>query len=153
MAEWSICTDRFGTPIGWTADGANRHDSILLEPTLDDAAERDLLADVETLWVDRGYDSNVARERVADRDINDAVIAKKRKRGSAPGPVKNQPMGLRWPVERTWLSNYGGLRRKNDRRTIHRLTQLPFLSHPAHRQAHRLAKPPVTGTAAYPLSL
>lgn len=126
--KWSIITDRYGIPFGWCADGANRHDSIMLEPTLDNAAERGLLADIETLWLDRGYDSNVTRERVADRDIDDAVIAKKRKRGSAPGPVPNQPMGLRWPVERTnsWLSNYGGLRRNNDRKTIHRLAQLAF---------------------------
>ncbi len=38
-------------------------------------------------------------------------------------------MGLRWPVERTnsWLSNFGGLRRNTDRRTIHRLAQLALV--------------------------
>jgi transposase len=83
-----------------------------------------LLADVETIWLDRGYDSGVTRERLAERDIADAVIAKKRKRGSAEAN-KHQPMGLRWPVERTnsWLSNFGQLRRNTDRRTIHRLAQ------------------------------
>ncbi len=52
------------------------------------------------------------------------MIAKKRKRG-ATEEKKNQPMGLRWPVERTnsWLSNFGQLRRNTDRKTIHRLAQ------------------------------
>jgi transposase len=123
--KWSILTDRAGVPIGWTVDGANRNDSILLEPTLDDAAGRGLLSDVETIWLDRGYDSEVTRERLAERGIDDAVIARKRKRGSKE-PKTNQPMGLRWPVERTssWLSNFAQLRRNTDRRTAHRLAQL-----------------------------
>ena len=122
--KWSVLTDRNGIPIGWTIDGANRNDSVLLEPTLDDAAEHGLLADVETIWLDRGYDSGATRERLAERDLNDAVIAKRRKRGSAQ-LKKNQPMGLRWPVERTnsWLSNFGQLRRNTDRKTVHRLAQ------------------------------
>jgi transposase len=124
--KWSILTDRAGIPIGWTADGANRNDSILLEPTLDNAAGRGLLAEIETLWLDRGYDSTVTRQRLDERGIDDAVIAKKRKRGTTKTPTTNQPMGLRWPVERTnsWLSNYGQLRRNTDRRTRHRLAQL-----------------------------
>ena len=124
--KWSILTDRYGIPIGWAIDGANRNDSILLEPTLDDAAARGLLADVETIWLDRGYDSNVTRERLAARDLHDAVIAKKRKRGAPEPKNKNQPMGLRWPVERTnsWLSNFGQLRRNTDRKPVHRLAQL-----------------------------
>lgn len=123
--KWSVATDTNGVPIGWVSDGANRHDSILLAPTLDDIARRGLLCDIETIWLDRGYDSAVTRTRLAERQIDDAVIAKKRKRGSAEGP-KNQPMGLRWPVERTnsWLSNFGQLRRNTDRFSSHRLAQL-----------------------------
>jgi transposase len=123
--KWSILTDRVGIPIGWVADGANRNDSVLLAPTLDDAAKRGLLTEIETLWLDRGYDSNVTRERLAERGIDDAIIARKRKRGATEG-AKSQPMGLRWPVERTnsGLSNFGGLRRNTDRRTVHRLAQL-----------------------------
>jgi transposase len=122
--KWSVLTDRNGIPIGWTIDGANRNDSVLLAPTLDDAAARGLLGDVETIWLDRGYDSNVTRARLAERNLDDAVIARKRKRGAAE-PKKNQPMGLRWPVERTnsWLSNFGQLRRNTDRKTVHRLAQ------------------------------
>ena len=56
---------------------------------------------------------------------DDAVIGRKRKRGSTGGVKNNQPMGLRWPVERTnsWLSNFGQLRRNTDRKSAHRLAQ------------------------------
>lgn len=123
--KWSILTDRAGIPIGWTADGANANDSVLLAPTLDDAAGRGLLAEIETLWLDRGYDSGATRTRLAERLIDDAVIAKKRAPKTASRPPTKLPLGLRWPVERTnsWLSNYGQLRRNTDRRTIHRLAQ------------------------------
>jgi transposase len=122
--KWSILTDRNGIPISWAIDGANRNDSILLEPTLDAAAHRGLLDDVETIWLDRGYDSDVTRQRLVQRSIDDAVIAKRRTPGSTGG-AKKQPMGLRWPVERTnsWLSNFGQLRRNTDRKGIHRLAQ------------------------------
>jgi transposase len=124
--KWSILTDKAGIPIGWAVDGANRNDSILLAPTLDDAAGRGLLAEIDTLWLDRGYDSDATRARLNERGITDAVIAKKRKRGTTKTATKKLPMGLRWPVERTnsWLSNYGQLRRNTDRKTIHRLAQL-----------------------------
>jgi hypothetical protein len=57
--------------------------------------------------------------------IKDAVIAKKRKKGTATD-ANPQPMGMRWPVERTnsWLSNFGQLRRNTDRKNSHRLAQL-----------------------------
>ena len=75
-----MATDTNGVPIGWVSDGANRHDSILLAPTLDDIARRGLLGDIETIWLDRGYDSAVTRTRLAERGLLDAVIAKKRKK-------------------------------------------------------------------------
>ena len=123
--KWSIVTELAGIPFGWTADGANRNDSVLLEPTLDDAKARGWLCQVHTIWLDRGYDSDATRERLVERGIGDAVIARKRKRGST-APKTGQSMGLRWQVERTnsWLSNFGGLRRNNDRKTVHRLAQL-----------------------------
>jgi transposase len=123
--KWSVATDTNGVPIGWVADGANRNDSVLLAPTLDDVAKRGLLDDIETLWLDRGYDSELTRTRLAERGIEDAVIAKKRKQGQDAGTTKRQPMGLRWPVERTnsWLSNFGQMRRNTDRFSAHRLAQ------------------------------
>jgi transposase len=125
--KWSIVTDRVGIPIGWSTEGANRNDSVLLEPTLADADERGWLDQIVTVWLDRGYDSEAVRERLRKVGIDDAVIAKRRKRGTK-GPAPRQPMGLRWPVERTnaWLSNYGTLRRNNDRTTVHRRAALAF---------------------------
>jgi transposase len=122
--KWSVLTDAKGIPIGWVVDGANRNDSVLLEPTLAHAAPSGLLCDVETIWLDRGYDSEATRERLLQHDLTDAVIAKKRPRGTT-GPTTKQPMGLRWPVERTnsWLSNFGQLRRNTDRKAVHRLAQ------------------------------
>jgi transposase len=123
--KWSILTDKNGIPIGWTIAGANRNDCVLLDATLESAAERGLLEDIETLWLDRGYDSKVTRNHLAARGINDAIIAKRRQRG-APKGTKKLKMGLRWPVERTnsWFSNYGQLRRNTDRKSVHRLAQL-----------------------------
>lgn len=122
--KWSVLTDRFGIPIGVAIDGANRNDSALLAPTLDDAQAKGLLSDIGTIWLDRGYDSQATLDRLAERDIGDAIIAKRRRRGALE-PRRNQPMGLRWPVERTnsWLSNFGQLRRNTDRKTAHRLAQ------------------------------
>ena len=122
--KWSIAADRDGIPIGWTIDGANRHDMILLGPTLDAVTDRGLVTDIDTLHLDRGYDNQPARVLVADAGIADLVCARKRKRGTTAKP-KPAPLGMRWPVERTnsWLSNYGQLRRNTDRRITHRLAQ------------------------------
>lgn len=125
--KWSVLTDRNGIPIGWAIDGANRHDSVLLPATLAAAAGRGLLGDIETIWLDRGYDSGTVRAELAASGISDAVIAKKRKAGTTKSaPTLRQPMGLRWPVERTnsWLSNFGALRRNNSRKVVHRLAEI-----------------------------
>lgn len=120
--------DRNRIPIGWAIDGANRHDSMLLAPTLDAASSRGLLEGIETIWLDRAYDSRVTRQRLAETSIANAEIAAKRRRGSRDAP-RRQRLGLRWPVERTnsWLSNYGQLRRNTDRRVVHRLAQLALV--------------------------
>ena len=72
--KWSLLCDRSGIPVGWSADGANRHDQVLFAPTLDAAADRGLLADVETLHLDRGYDSGTVRACAADRGIDDVHL-------------------------------------------------------------------------------
>ncbi len=123
--KWSILVDAAGIPLGWVAAGANRNDSVLLTPTLEAAASRGFIERIGTIWLDRGYDSNLTRTRLAEAGIARAVIAETRKRGSDQDKTA-APMGLRWPVERTnsWLSNFGQLRRNTDRKTIHRLGQL-----------------------------
>ena len=59
--KWSLAVDGAGIPLGWATDGASRHDSILFEPTLHSAADWGLLFDVETLHLDRAYDSKAVR--------------------------------------------------------------------------------------------
>jgi len=123
--KWSVATDLFGIPIGWVIDGANRNDSILLEPTLQAIADRGLLLDIETLHLDRGYDSALTTQRCQALGLTDIVCAKKKRKGEAK--IKNPlTLGLRWPVERTnsWFSNFGQLRRNTDRFSRQRLGQV-----------------------------
>jgi transposase len=123
--KWSVATDLFGIPIGWVIDGANRNDSILLEPTLQAVADRGLLLDIETLHLDRGYDSFLTTQRCQALGLTDIVCAKKKRKGEAK--IKNPlTLGLRWPVERTnsWFSNFGQLRRNTDRFSRQRLGQV-----------------------------
>ncbi len=124
--KWSLATDRNGIPLGWTTDGANRHDSILFEPTLDALAARGLIPDIETLHLDRGYDSAVTGERCTAAGLTDVLCAKKRRRGEPKTTNKPLSLGMRWPVERTnsWFSNFGQLRRNTDRYIIHREAQI-----------------------------
>jgi hypothetical protein len=122
--KWSMATDRVGIPIGWEIAGANRNDCVLLDPTLDAVDGRGLLAEIDTLHLDRGYDNGVVRHLVANLGIDDLVCSKRRPSGTATG-AKRVPLGLRWPVERTnsWLSNFGQLRRITDRFIHQRLAQ------------------------------
>ena len=133
--KWSIATDLFGIPIGWVIDGANRNDSILDEPTLQAVAARGLLADVQTLHLDRGYDSTLTTQRCHGLGLTDIVCAKKKTKGETKTTTKTKTktktkkpltLGLRWPVERTnsWFSNFGQLRRNTDRFSRQRLGQV-----------------------------
>ena len=124
--KWSLAVDANGIPVGWATDGANRHDSILFEPTLEAVGDRGLLFDVETLHLDRGYDSKAVQALCQAAGITDVICAKKRPRGQANHTKLPTPLGMRWTVERTnsWLTNYGQLRRNTDRRPHHRLAQL-----------------------------
>jgi transposase len=123
--KWSLVADRNGVPFGWAAEGANRHDSILFEPTLADANRRGLVVDIDTLHLDRGYDNTRVRAHVSHLGIDDLICARRRERGTATIALPI-PLGMRWPIERTnsWLSNFGQLRRNTDRQPHHRLAQL-----------------------------
>jgi len=89
----SIAVDATGIPLGAIAAPANRHDSPLLEPTLDTLAAFDLGTGPTTVHLDRGYDSGVTRQRLADRNLA-ATIAPK-------GTSAPLAAGQRWVVERT----------------------------------------------------
>jgi transposase len=123
--KWSLLCDRNGIPLGWATDGANRHDTTLVDATFDAVDEQRLLEDIETLHLDRGYDNGVVRVAYTDAGIADLICAKKRPAGHAKA-VQPVPLGMRWPIERTnsWLSNFGQLRRNTDRTIHHRLAQL-----------------------------
>ena len=102
--NWSIGVDRNGIPIASALAGANRHDSIMFEPTLESVADRGLLFDVEALHLDRGYNSRV--RRLCDSPaITDVICAKRRPRGQANHIKLPTPLGMCWTVERTnsWL--------------------------------------------------
>jgi transposase len=126
--KWSLLTDKAGIPLGWATDGAQRHDTVLFAPTLDAVEQRGLLADIETLHLDRGYDSAAVRGLCRANGVYD-IVGSKRRSDTTPGTRRGKkvvPLGMRWPVERTnsWLVNFGQLRRNTDRRVAHRLTQL-----------------------------
>jgi transposase len=123
--KWSLATDRNGIPIGWEIAGANRNDCVLLDPTLDGVDERGLLAEIDTLHLDRGYDHDAMRRLVNACGIDDLICAKRRPAGTATRS-RRVPLGMRWPIERTnsWLSNFGQLRRNTDRFIHQRLAQL-----------------------------
>jgi transposase len=123
--KWSVATDANGIPIGVAINGANRNDIILLEPTLDAVVANGLIADIELLTLDRGYDFPVIRQRLGSYGLDQLEI---QKRGTKPPPgtPHRLTLGLRWIVEalNSWWSNYGQLRRSTDRSNRHRLAAL-----------------------------
>lgn len=119
--KWSQAVDRHGVAVGWSIDGANRHDIAMVEPTLDDVTARGLHLDIDTVHLDRGYDYNSTRPRLARFGLDDICIQPRRPagQGATKKPVR---LGLRWIVEaaNSWLSNFGQLRRNTDRQARHR---------------------------------
>jgi transposase len=122
--KWSIAVDVAGIPVGWAFEGANRHDSKLVEPTLAAIYDRGLHHDIETIHADKGYDYQFVDELIAAVGIDDANIARKKKRRQ-PDTRPPYRIDIRWVVERTnsWLEAFGQLRRNTDRRIAHRTAQ------------------------------
>jgi transposase len=60
----STVVDANGIPLGIVAAPANRHDAPLLAPTLETLDRLAPLPDAVTVYLDRGYDSAVTRERL-----------------------------------------------------------------------------------------
>lgn len=106
----SVAADAAGVPLGLVSAGANRHDSPLLAPTLDQlGAQVQPLPAAVTVHLDRGYDSHVTRALLAALGFTGEIARK-----GIPAPVQ---AGTRWVVERlhAWMNNYGKLRRCTDR--------------------------------------
>jgi hypothetical protein len=86
----SVAVDAAGIPLGAIAAPANRHDSPLLEGTLDALAVVDTPM---TIHLDRGYDSGVTRTPLAARGLAAEIAAR--------GKPATVAAGQRWVVERT----------------------------------------------------
>lgn len=89
----STVVDQNGIPLGAIAAPANRHDSPLLEPTLDTLDRVGPLPAAMCVHLDRGYDSGVTRVRLAARALLAEIAA-----NGKPAPLT---AGKRWVVERT----------------------------------------------------
>lgn len=125
--KWSIAVDGAGIPVGWAADGANRNDIMLFEPTVDQIRRRGLHHDIDTIHLDRGYWGARVDDTAQAAGITDLVRPPKRKpQPNGPAEPEPAPLGLRSNVERTnsWLASYRGLARNTDRRPEHRLAQI-----------------------------
>lgn len=106
----SVASDACGVPLGIVSDGANRHDSPLLGPTLDAAkAQVGEMPQTVNINLDRGYDSAKSRALIAELGFTAEIACK-----GVPAPIQ---AGKRWVVERThsWMNDYGKLRRCTDR--------------------------------------
>ncbi len=107
----SVATENYGIPLGIASAPANRHDSPLLAPTLQAAADQldSKLPAERACHLDAGYDSRPTRQTLSELGF-DGHIAHK----GTPAPLQATQ---RWPVERThsWMNGYGKLRRMTDR--------------------------------------
>lgn len=81
----SVAVDADGIPLGVITAPANRHDSPLLNETLDSVGE---LPEQTSVHLDRAYDSNLTREALAERGLID-VISEKGK----PAPLSKPGCG------------------------------------------------------------
>ena len=92
-AKRSTVVDARGIPLGTVVAPANRHDSPLLDATLETLEPLGELPDRASVHLDRGYDSKATREKLEARGLS-GVIAQRGK----PAPLQ---AAKRWVVERT----------------------------------------------------
>jgi transposase len=106
----SVMVDGNGIPLGRVLAPANRHDSPLLAPTLDELDDISPLPDGITVHLDAGYDSQKTRDELASRCMTGEIAHKGEK-----APVQ---AGQRWPVERTnaWHNGFNRLQRCYERK-------------------------------------
>ena len=89
----STVVDAKGIPLGTITAPANRHDSPLLEATLDTLEPLGELPDRASVHLDRAYDSATTRRDLAARWLVGEISQK-----GKPAPLR---AGMRWVVERT----------------------------------------------------
>lgn len=105
----SILTDGYGVPISAIIDGANRHDSVLLEATIASIPIGRPLATPDNphgMCLDKAFDSTVSREILAEYNY----IPHIRSRGQEKTDLASIPghRARRWVVERlhSWLNRF-----------------------------------------------
>jgi hypothetical protein len=89
----STVVDGRGIPLGTVVAPANRHDSPPLDATLDTLKPFGELPDRASVHLDRAYDSQTTRRKLAARRLVGEISEK-----GKPAPLK---AGKRWVVERT----------------------------------------------------
>lgn len=106
----SMMVEARGIPLGRVLAGANRHDSPLLEPTLDRLEDLGQLPDDITVHLDAGYDSAATRGLLAGRGLTGEIARK-----GVKAPVQAT---RRWHVERTnaWHNAFNRLQRCYERK-------------------------------------
>ena len=121
--KWPLLTDRWGIPVGWAADGADRRDQTLLEPTLGAAACSVMSRPCTLIAAMPGTRSSQPVTASASTTGCAPPNAPAAQPAASPGTM---PLGQRWTIEPTnsWLSNFGQPRRSTDRNTKARLGQL-----------------------------
>ena len=111
-----LVTDRQGTPLGLTLSGANRHDSMMLAPTLDAVpgvrkGRGRPRRRPDKLHADKGYDHKRCRRECRARSVTSRIARR--------GVESSQKLGRhRWVVERTfaWLAQFRRLDVRYERR-------------------------------------
>ena len=89
----STVVDASGIPLGAIAAPANRHDSLLLDETLDTLEALGPLPERMSVHLDRGYDWQTTREKLKARGLASTISEK-----GKPAPLRGTK---RWVVERT----------------------------------------------------
>lgn len=104
----SLLADGKGIPLGVVADGANRHDSKLVERTLDSIPIRrpkPTRKHPQRMCLDKGYDFEFVLRTLADYNLSPHV----RRRGEeARAHRRRRGKPRRWVVERThsWFNRF-----------------------------------------------
>ncbi|MEH1017973.1 IS5 family transposase, partial [Micromonospora sp. CPCC 206060] len=106
----SMMVEARGIPLGRVLAGANRHDSPLLEPTLDRLENLGQLPEDITVHLDAGYDSTTTRDLLAARGLTGKIARK-----GVKAPIQATQ---RWHIERTnaWHNAFNRLQRCYERK-------------------------------------
>jgi hypothetical protein len=106
----SLAVDARGIPLDRVLAPANRHDSVLLAPTLDKLDVLGPLPEDIEVHLDAGHDSGKTRDELESRGMHVEIAHKGDK-----APIQ---AGQRWPVERTnaWHNNFNRLQRCYERK-------------------------------------